>query len=229
VHTFQNLTILYIENDLEYRKKNVAIMHQNGLKVLETDNTTKANELLSHHKIDLILIDLNMHKKDRMGFIRLLRFNDIIAPIIITADDSDKEILLDAINLDTTRYLIKPLKKDELINALKIATKRLLAPLPLLLVENDLQNGFSYDPINKSVICPDGTDRQLSKNEYLLLELLLNNKRRVVSYEEIESVVWNGKTMSMDTLRTLVHALRKKTYSQMLINHSGIGYKFDLS
>jgi two-component system, OmpR family, response regulator VanR len=228
MNIFKNLTILYIEDNFESRKSNVAIMHQNGLNVLEADNTAIANELFKDHKIDLILMDLNLHKKYRMDFLRFLRSKDILAPIIITADDSDKEVLLDAINLDTTRYLIKPLKKDELLNALKIATKKLLAPLPLILLENDLHEGFSYDPINKSVIDPDGADIQLSKKEYLLLELLLKNKQKIVSYEEIERTVWGEDIMSIDALRTLVRAVRKKTYPRLLTNYSGIGYKLDL-
>lgn len=203
-------------------------MHENGLNVLETDTTAAANELIHHNTIDLILIDLNLHKKNRMDFIRFLRYKDIVAPIIITADDSDKEILLDAINLDTTRYLIKPLKKDELLNALKIATKKLLPPLPAILVENELHDGYSYDPINKSVIRPDGTDIRLSKKEYLLLEMFIKNKGRIVSYEELEHAVWGDEIMSMDALRTLVRNMRKKTYPHLLANYSSMGYKLDL-
>lgn len=226
--TFKNLTILYIENDLMCRKKNVLMMHDAGLNVLEADNTTVANELFRDHKIDVILIDLNLHQVERMNFIRFLRYKDIVAPIIITAEDSNKDILLDAINLDTTRFLIKPLQKNELLNALKIAIHKLLPPLPVILVENDLHDGFSYDPINKAVLHPDGSVIQLSKKEYLLIELLLKNKRQIVSFDEIEKVVWQDSAVSIGALRTLVRAIRKKTYPHIISNYSGIGYKMEL-
>lgn len=225
---FRNITVLYLENDRECREKNTAMMRENGLKVLATDTISSTNELFRHNKIDLILIDLNLHKQEGMNFIRFLRYKDILAPIIITANDSDKELLLEAIDLDTTRYLIKPLKKNELLTALHIAAKKLLAPLPLILFENDLHEGFSYDPINKTVHRPDGSAVGLSKKESLLFELLLKNKNNLLSYDVIERGVWKEEMMSMESLRTLVRSLRKKTYSQLIANHSGLGYKIDI-
>ncbi|MDP3464886.1 MAG: response regulator [Sulfuricurvum sp.] len=224
---FKNLTILYIEGDSQCREQNALLMREIGLKVLETDNLESANNLFRQHKIDIILIDLNMHQKERMTFLQFLRYKDIIAPIIIIADDSDKEILLEAINLDTTRFLIKPLKKNELLHAIKIASDKLLPPFPAILVNNELNHGFSYDPINKSIIDPTGEPVQLSKKEYLLVELLLKNKRQIIPFDEIERVVWQNSSMSMDALRTLVRAIRKKTYSDIITNYSGIGYKMD--
>ena len=199
-----------------------------GLNVLEADTTIIANELFRDHKIDVILIDLDLHQFDRMNFIRFLRFKDIEAPIIITAEDSNKDILLDAINLDTTRFLLKPLKKDELLNALKIAIHKLLPPPPPLLVNNDLGHGFNYDPFNKTILRPDGTVVQLSKKEYLFIELMIHNKQHITSYELIERTLWVESSMSINALRTLVRGIRKKTYPTIITNHSGIGYKIDI-
>lgn len=227
MNPFQNLTILYIETDFQCQEKNTALMRELGLKVLEAQSTEETNELFRHNKIDLILIDLNLHQKERMNFLRFLRYKDIVAPIIITSDDSDKDILLDAINLDTTRFLIKPLKKDELLNALKIAVNKLLPPLPPLLVNNDLGEGFSYDPINKSVVNPNDETIHLTKKEYLFLELLLKNKHRILLYEEIENILWQESSMSVEALRTLVRSIRKKTYPKIVTNHSAIGYIMD--
>ena len=224
---FTNLTVLYIEDNLKCREENAALMRKIGLSVLETDNIEATNEIFRHHKIDIILIDLDLHKKERMMFLHFLRYKEIIAPIIITADDAEKEILLDAINLDTTRYLIKPLRKDELINTIKIAIGKMLPPLPVVLIENELAEGYSYDPINKCINTPNGTSVQLTKKEFLLLELLIKNRKHIVSFDEIERVVWEGSSMSLDALRTLVHSIRHKSYNHVVTSHSGIGYKLD--
>ena len=224
---FMNLTVLYIEDNLECREKNAALMREIGLSVLETDNIEATNEIFRDHKIDIILIDLDLHKRERMRFLHFLRYKEIITPIIITADDSNKEILLDAINLEITRYLIKPLKKDELINTIKIAIDKLLPPLPVISIENELAEGYSYDPINKCVNTPDGKAVQLTKKESLLLELLIKNRKHIVSFDEIERVVWEGSSMSLDALRTLVRSIRHKSYNHVMTSHSGIGYKLD--
>ncbi|MDD5211678.1 MAG: response regulator [Sulfuricurvum sp.] len=225
---FQNLNVLYIEEHCASREKNVALMRDIGLNVLETDNLDSTNDLLKHNKIDMILIDLDMHQKERMTFLKFLRYKEIVAPIIITADDSSKEILLDAINLDATRFLIKPLKEDELINAINNTIGKKLSPLPLVLIANELHNGFSYDPINKCFITANNEDVQLTKKEHLLIELFIKNKNKLVTFGEIESAVWVDSVMSDAALRTLIHEIRKKSYDDIVTSYSGIGYKMSV-
>ena len=226
--TLKDLTVIYIDDNVQYREKNAQMMRELGLNVLEAGTIGETNELFRHHTIDIILIDLDLHQKERMTFIRFLRYKEIVAPIIITADDSDKDILLDAISLDTTRYLIKPLKKDELLNAIKVAIVKTLPPLPTVLINNDLGRDFFYDPINKCVLAPDETEIQLTKKEYLLLELFIKHKKQIVGYDEIEREVWGESSMSFEALRALVHSLRHKTYKEIISTHSAIGYKMEV-
>lgn len=221
----ENLTLLYIENDLVYRSKNSALLRKNGMKVIETDTTVGARNLLNN-TVDLILIDLNLHKNDRMDFIRFLREKEVEIPIIITANCSDKEILLEAINLDTSYYLIKPFDDSQLLIALQFAARKLSNNV--LLPHIDLLNGYSYDSINKSVNRPDGSTVQLTQKEYLLFDLFLKNKRKCITYEVIRNYIGNGNDMSIDALRTLIRAIRIKTYPELISNHSGLGYRVDI-
>lgn len=223
----KNITVLYIESDRVCRNENSALMRELGLNVLEAENLESTNELLRHSKIDLILIDIDLHQQEGITFIQFLRYKDIIAPVIITADSVEKETLLDAINLDTSRFLIKPLKKDELINAVKIAVKKMFPPLPETILYADLGHGYAYDPINKSISSPDLQWIRLTKKEYLLLELLMKRKNQIVVFDEIEDVVWSDGSMGIDSLRTLVRAIRKKSYPEIISNYSGIGYKLN--
>jgi two-component system, OmpR family, response regulator VanR len=223
----KDITILYIEDDEEYRKKHALMMRDLGINVLEVGSVSETNELFRNHIIDIILIDLDLHQKERMTFIRFLRYKDIIAPIIITADNSEKDILLDAINLDTTRFLIKPLKKDELINAIKIVITKTLSPLPEVLVNNELMHGFVYDPINKCILTSEEKEIRLTKKEYLLLELLIKHQNQIVAYDVIEREVWHDSSMSHGALRALVHSVRIKTYTDIIVTHSVIGYKLN--
>ncbi|MDD2369146.1 MAG: response regulator [Sulfuricurvum sp.] len=221
----ENLTLLYIENDLPFRKKTTEMLRDNGMKVLEAETTSEARSIITDG-IDIILIDLNLHKQDRIDFIRFLREKEVSIPIVITANCSDKEILLEAINLDTSYYLIKPFDDSELLAALKFAAKRLSTNTLLPLI--DLMKGYHYDLINKSIIYPDGHKEHLTQKESLLLELFLKNEHKYISYEVIKCYVWNDDTISMDTIRTLVREVRAKTYSALIKNQSRVGYKIDL-
>jgi DNA-binding response OmpR family regulator len=222
----ENKTLLYIENDLQCRQKYSKIMRDNGMHVIETDEISGARDILKKTEINLILLDLNLHQEDRMAFMKFLRDNDVVVPIIITARHSDKEILLEAINLDTSYYLIKPFESSELLLALEAACKKILNNSQFIII--DLENGYRYDSINKSVDRPDGSTVYLTKKESSLLELLLRNNRIFIPYETIGEHVWKEKTMSIDTLRTLVRALRHKTYSNLIANHSSLGYRINL-
>ncbi|MFH0709931.1 MAG: response regulator [Pseudomonadota bacterium] len=219
----QNLTVLYIEKDLETRRRGSSLMRDNGLKVLEASDTTNGCELFRMNEIDILMIDLELPENSGLNFIRCLRGKDILTPVIITTDHSDKETLFEAINLDITRYLIKPCKESSLLEALQIAIKKTVNSHPITYTK--LHDGFSYDPINKVINNPDGTSNQLTKKEHLFIELLLKNKKNIVPYDVIEMLVWEGGMMSMDALRTLVRGIRKKTYADIVSNHNGIGYK----
>ncbi|MDD2780203.1 response regulator [Sulfuricurvum sp.] len=222
-----NFTLLYIESDLNIRETNAQFIRRNGLKVLETDNSQKACDLFRTQKVDMILIDLHLTNENGLDFIRCLRQKDISTPVIITASHIDQDILIDAINLNTTRYLKKPLKNNDLLDALMLSAKKILN-CHYSSAYTILHNGFSYDPINKTIKHPDGEIIQLSRKEYLLLELLINKKRLIVPYNVIESIVWQETLMSMDALRTLVRGIRKKSYPEIILNINGIGYKIDL-
>ncbi|MDO9206879.1 MAG: response regulator [Sulfuricurvum sp.] len=222
----ENLTLLCINGDSLAREKNASFMRKNELRVFTANNTTRAYDLYQTHEIDLIIIDIPLPDENGLDFIRHLRQLEIDTPVIITTESTDKEILIDAINLDISRYLIKPFENKELLDAIQVTAKKLFNVYGSTFLK--LHHGFSYDTINKSVNRPDGSVIHFSKKEYLLLELLLENKRKIIPYETIESTIWHGSTMSIDALRTLVRAIRKKTYPNIIINNNAIGYKTDL-
>ncbi|MFH0709932.1 MAG: response regulator [Pseudomonadota bacterium] len=224
--TSQNLTLLYIDADVQTRENNAILLRNNGLRVFTANNTSRAYDLNQTHKIDMMIIAFPLADEDGLDFIRHLRQMGIDIPIIISTRSSDKEMLIEAINLDISRYLIPPFDERELLDAISITAKRLSSVHGVTFVK--LHHGFSYDLFNKSINRPDGSVISLSKKEYRLLELLLDNKRKIIPYETIESIVWHNSSMSIDALRTLVRAIRKKTYKDIIINNNAIGYKIDL-
>ena len=224
--TAQNLTLLYIDTDIQTRENNAVILRNNGLRVFTTNNTSRAYDLNQTHKIDLMIIAFPLDDEDGLDFIRHLRQMGIDIPIIITTVNPDKDMLIEAINLDVCHYLIQPFEERTLLNAISITAKKLLSVHGVTFIK--LHHGFSYDLFNKSINRPDGSVIDLSKKEYNLLELLLDNKRKIIPYETIESIIWHNSSMSIDAVRTLVRAIRKKTYKDIIINNNAIGYKIDL-
>ena len=67
----------------------------------------------------------------------------------------------------------------------------------------------------------------LNKKESLLINLLIKNQGRVITYEEIEYHIWNNEC-TQAALKSLIRDLRKKTLKNIIKNYSGIGYKLEL-
>lgn len=224
--TTQNLTLLYIDGNAENREKNVTLIRQNGVRVFTANTTHRADDLYKSYKVDLIILELPLRDENGLDFIRHLRQMNITIPVILITSEPNQDLLLQAINLDISHCLIRPFEDADLLEALRSASKKLLNVHGTSFI--NLQDGFSYDVINKAVNRPDGSVINLSKKEYLLLELLIQNNRKIVPYETIESIVWRNTTMSVDTLRTLVRAIRKKTYPDIIMNNNSIGYKISI-
>jgi DNA-binding response OmpR family regulator len=86
-------------------------------------------------------------------------------------------------------------------------------------------DGYSFDA-QSSIIEHNGTRERLSKKERLLLGLFLSDKGKVVSYEKIQSIVWEGNFASLDSIRSLIRRLRKKIPENYIETVVDIGYLF---
>lgn len=89
-------------------------------------------------------------------------------------------------------------------------------------------SGFKYFFFEKSFFDKDGNKIKLSTQEIRLIEYLLKNHKEYRSYRELQDIISVKTQASMDTLRTLIKNIRQKTYRDIILNLSGIGYKLNL-
>ena len=99
----------------------------------------------------------------------------------------------------------------------------------LKLIENDL---FAVVNFNHGYTFNLSSDKLLHKEDEIILanlekklfKYLLDNSGSIVSLDEINEMVWNGKDMSVFTLRNYINKIRSKTYHEIIINKSSRGY-----
>lgn len=224
--TSSDTTILYIQNESHCMLDAVPIMEENCFTVHSATCFETACDIFAKIKIDIIYIDLEFNDKIGLEFIHRLRDKNILTPVILTADNIHKIPFIEAINLEISSCLIQPYETKDLLHALEKATRKIQLCHPLSFT--DLNMEFSYDPLNKKIISPKGETIKLCHKESMLIELLLQNNDHITSYEMIETIVWKDANMTMDSLRTLIRGIRKKTYPNIITNHNSIGYKIDL-
>jgi len=160
-----------------------------------------------------------MPKENGIEFIKKIRLDDSKTRVIIASAHTDLEYMLDAAQLHLIKYIIKPITEEKLMEALssfvKSHTKNQLFTLDINII-------FDY---NKSIIKKDDEEIQLTKKENHFLKLLLS-KNRIITYEEIETQIWDDEfVMTQNALRLFIKNLRKKLPSNIIKNVQGIGYK----
>jgi len=163
-----------------------------------------------------------MPKMNGLLFAREIRKLNKKIPIIIATAHTHSEYLLEALELQLIKYIVKPVTAPKLTEALEIA----YSYMDEIEVKSVIRfsSMVSYDRLNKTLLVVDKIVK-LSHNEIIFTDLLIENRERVVTYEEIEGAIWAYEGMSKDALRTLVRTLRHKMKENFIENISGYGYK----
>ncbi|MDD2291517.1 MAG: helix-turn-helix domain-containing protein [Aliarcobacter sp.] len=201
----------------------------------KTLNTEFANYISSHidnfleyedHDELIEIIDKNdVHfviTKYNFELLKQIRVLNKQIQIIAVLDELNHTHLLESLEIKHLKFIQSLDSMNDFIDALKDCVKNIDSNKSNII---NLKNGFVYDYYNKSLF-KDNTIISLTKKELLFLDFLIKNHDSSMSYEEINSNIWNG-FMTNDSLRSLVKELRKKTYKELIKNVSGIGYRID--
>jgi DNA-binding response OmpR family regulator len=211
--------VLYVEDEEGVRKNLSEILSLVFENVLVAKDGKEAYELFELHNLDLIITDIKMPELTGIELVKKIREKNSEVQIIIISAYTEVEYMLEAIELSLVRYIIKPVTETKLLSALEKF---------LLLREDDkkieLQDGWIYDNLEKTITSDKNVVYDLTKKEAKLLDMLLK-KKNVLSYEEIEVNLWDDEYMSLNALRLMIKNFRKKLPANALKNIQGYGYK----
>jgi len=220
----KKIKVLYVEDDDIARENGLEYLENYFENLYEASNALTALKLYDEIKPEIIITDIQMPKLNGLEFIKNIRKKDKKTQVIVLSAYSNKDYLFSAIELGLVKYLIKPIKEKEFDEALNLCIKY---------IENDdsniihLPENFTFDLYNKTLV-KNGELVKLRAKELELLFLLLSNKNRYVTYEEIENFVWKDSVMTKDALKTLMKNLKTKIPKDIIQNLSGAGYKIDV-
>lgn len=219
---FKKFSILYIEDDEGVRKINLRILNRLFDSVYEASDGKIGYELYLERKPHIIITDIKMPRLDGISLAKKIRQNDKKTKIIITTAFSDSKYLLEAVELNLERYLVKPLTKRNLLPALEKAVLSIKED-EILYFSDDFYFNYETELFyhNDKII-------EMTKKELSFLKLLVLNKGRIVSYTQIEHEIWGDEYMSMNSLRTSIGFLRKKIPLNIIKNVSNMGYTLKL-
>ncbi|ADU67209.1 response regulator [Desulfurispirillum indicum] len=214
--------LLFAEDDDQTRQMFLPYFSAIFQRVLEAQNGIEALEMYQIHQPPVMVVDIDMPYLSGLELIKKLRRENANCRIIITSAYTDQRYLLDAVELDISRYLVKPIFKNDLDTALEKVAREIAGELGKAIGFGD---GWQYDPATRCLSL-QGTIIDLTPLERQLLHLLITNSHRVVEYAEIENRVWCDRDMTHDALKSVVRELRRKVGRSCILNVSGTGYRF---
>ena len=199
----------------------------------EVDTANSAEEALkmnisSYH---LLLLDVMMGEISGFKMANLLKKDKKTAqvPIIfITAKDTENDTVT-GFNLGADDYISKPFSLREVIARVKAVLRRTATSDTEKAPEQLCYQSLVID-ITKKKVSIDGEEVPLTKKEFEILFLLLQNKGRVFSREDILSRIWSDEVYVLDrTIDVNITRLRKKigTYGKRIVTPLGYGYCFE--
>ena len=217
----KNIKILYVEDDEIARENGIEYLQNFFEQIYEASDAIKALQLYEKYQPDIIITDIQMPKLNGLEFVKRIRQKDKKTQIIIITAFCDKDYLLKAIELGLVKYLVKPVCEKEFEEALFLCINALEKDETNIIQLDEIT---FFDTFNKNLISSNEMVKLRAK-ELNFLELLIKNKNRYVSYEEIENYVWNDSVMTKDALKTLVKNIKTKIPKDLILNLTNSGYK----
>jgi len=195
-------------------------LRQDGYAVDWVKDGIAADLALKSESFDLLVLDLGLPRLAGMEVLARLRGRGQNLPVLIlTARDAtgDKIAGLDS---GADDYVVKPIDLDELAARVRALARRAAGRAAPLLQHGDLM----LDPAARQVTRA-GVPVELSGREFALLQVLLENRGRVMTRTQLEGSLygWRDEPDS-NALEVHVHHLRKKLGAELIKTLRGVGY-----
>jgi len=226
------MNVLVVDDDKEIVDSISIFLSGEGYKAIKAYDGIEALEALSENEVHLMILDIMMPKLDGIKTLMKLRESRNIPVILLSAKSEDADKIF-GLTAGADDYVTKPFNPSELMARVKSQLRR-YTTLGSIGKQNGeiVIDGLSVNTESKTVKV-DGEPVRLTPVEYKILELLVRNRGRVFSAEDIYSNVWNEQTAVNDnTIAVHVRHIREKIEinpkePKYLKVVWGIGYKID--
>lgn len=181
-----------------------------------------SKEKILNSKADLILLDINIPELNGEELLKEIRKKSNIPVIMLTSRVSEIDEAL-SISYGADDYITKPYIPTILLLRIQNVFRRLETKIDLIKYR-DLEVDIS-----KSLLIKNDKTLELTKNEMLILNYLLNNKNKIVTRDELMTILWNNEEYINDNALTVnISRLRNKLqsfgYGDVIETRKGQGY-----
>ena len=218
------MRILVVDDEPALRQAVKRALGFEGYDVTFATDGVEALEVLAAEPVDAVVLDVLMPRMDGLEVCRRLRRSGDMTPVLMLTARSPVEARVEGLDAGADDYLPKPFALQELLARLRSLLRRSTSNGTELLRFEDL----TLDAETREVARGD-RQIELTRTEFMLLELLIRNPRRVLTRELILERVWGYDfATSSNSLEVYIGYLRRKTEaegeSRLIQTVRGVGY-----
>lgn len=211
------MNILLVEDNLGIQKGLSYSLTKNNYNVIVKSSIKDTKTYLEYNKPNLIILDIALPDGSGLDlykdYIKFLNINTIF----LTADDNIDNIVF-ALDTGACDYITKPFEVRVLIAKIN----RILSNKSLVI------NDIVFD-INKMEVFKNNKVVSLTSLEKKILFLLVSNKNKVVTRENLINYIWEltGNDVYDNTITVYLKRIREKLDTDIIKTIKGIGYRID--
>lgn len=176
---------------------------------------------------DMVLLDISLPFYDGYYWCRSIREVSGV-PIVFMSGAGDNMNIVMAMNMGADDFIVKPFNMDVMVAKVQALIRRTYEFSP---ASNSavIEHGGILLNMTDASLSFEGRKIGLTKNEYMILEILMRNKGRIISREDIMTKLWEDETfIDENTLTVNMSRLRRKlageNISDLIKTKKGMGY-----
>ncbi len=185
---------------------------------------------------ELVLLDINLPKKNGLEVLSALRTSDNLVPVIVLSARDGEFDKVAALRLGADDYVTKPFALAELLARIEALLRRVAQLAPPQPVPTATGDELSFADVavelDQRVVTRDGQDVKLTHLEFELLVFFARHPSQVFSRTQLFQLVWGQSAGSVRTVDNFVGQLRRRfevnpEQPRHFITVRGSGYRFD--
>jgi DNA-binding response OmpR family regulator len=223
-----NYTVLFVEDEVEIRQNFTLYLKHFFKAVYEAGDGKEAYEIYKDKKPDIMIVDINLPSMSGLELLGKIRQNDHTTRALILTAHSDSEYLMQATQLKLTKYLLKPITRAELKEALALTIEELQRFSTVSKDVTYFQECYYWNHTSQELF-QDEKPISITPIERKILTLFFNNINRFLSYDDIIIDVWDDyEEDKRNALKNAIRKLRVKLPNETIVNLYGEGFKLNI-
>ncbi|MFO1436288.1 MAG: response regulator transcription factor [Gammaproteobacteria bacterium] len=215
--------VLVVEDDPIVGDGLVAALKEEGYDTDWLQSGATASEHALKNNYAAAILDINLPGQSGFDVLRQIREKDRGLPIVMLSARDSRDDRVVSLDEGADDYVTKPFDLDELLARLRAIRRR-----AGVLGEAPLAHGELTVDRAAHTATWRGSPVSLSRREFALLQMLLENLGRAITREQLEARIYPAhRAIESNAVEVHIHSLRRKLAPEFIRTVRGIGYIID--